>query len=119
MSILDNVSALCKERGLSIAALEDGAGLTPKSIGKWNKSLPSVDKAAKAAAFLGVPISRLLDGTDLQTEKAAAQEGDGSADDVILRFLRSLPKERVRGILLALEAPEEVLAALDHEEPRG
>lgn len=103
MSILDNVSALCKERGLSIAALEAGAGLTPKSIGKWNKSLPSIDKAAKAAAFLGVPISRLLDGTDLQAEKAAAPEGDVLSDKEreLIRRLRENP-ERLDALLAIL-----------------
>lgn len=119
MTILDNIDTILAELKMSRSALEKKAGIGRQSVEKWDKSIPRLDMILRVAEVLGVPLSRLLEGTELQTEKTATPEDDGSADDVILRFLRSLPKERLRGILLALEAPEEVLAALDREEPRG
>lgn len=53
--------------------------------------------------------------TGRKTEKTPSE--DGVEEDAIIRFLRSLPRDRLRGILLALEAPEDVLAALDQTEP--
>lgn len=117
--IVARIEALQKERGLRTDAMCKGAKVTPSAISQWRTGLTvaSVDKVQQFADFFGVSFVWLFTG--IETEKAATPEDDGSADDVILRFLRSLPKERLRGILLALEAPEEVLAALDHEEPRG
>ena len=116
---IDRVERLRVERGITKAEMYKGIGVSAAAFSQWKSGAHSIsDKAiTKAAQFFGVSEIWLLTG--IETEKAATPKGDGSADDVILRFLRSLPKERLRGILLALEAPEEVLAALDHEEPRG
>lgn len=114
---VNNIKDVCKERGITLAELEREIGVGNGIIAKWEFAprTPQIGLVLKIAECLDVPLTRIVYGD----EKAAAPEGDGNADDVILRFLRSLPKERLRGILLALEAPEEVLAALDREEPRG
>ena len=53
-------------------------------------------------------------------EKPTTPEGDGLSDfdRSILAFLHELPPERLRGILIALDAPSELLSALDREAPQ-
>lgn len=57
----DRIKALAKERGLSIAEVERRAGLSPNTIKKWDRSVPSVNKVASVAKCLGVTIENILD----------------------------------------------------------
>lgn len=101
---------------VSPTAAAVAAGLSNAAPTGWAKgAVPRKQNREKLCAYFGVP----LDYLDDETKKAAAPEGSGSADDVILRFLHSLSVERIRGLLVALDAPKEVLDALDREEPRG
>ena len=114
--ILDRIESLRIERGMSKEEVYKMMNVSPVSATHWRsgKNRISDNRVNLAAEGFGVDPVWLLTG--IETKKAATPEGDGESGDVILRFLRSLPKERVRGILLALDAPEEVLAALDREE---
>lgn len=57
--IYRNVVKLCKERGISIARLERETGIGNGTIGRWEKSSPSVDNAKKVADFFGVTLDSL------------------------------------------------------------
>lgn len=46
----------------------------------------------------------------------APNEGEADISSRLTEFFLSLPKDRLRGILLALGAPEELIAELDHQE---
>lgn len=115
---IDRVERLRVERGITKAEMYKGIGVSAAAFSQWKSGAHSIsDKAiTKAAQFFGVSEIWLLTG--IETEKAAAPEGDGDMQEII-QFLRSLPRDRVRGILLALEAPAEVLASLDREERQG
>lgn len=58
--IVDNVRSLCKERGMSISALEKAANLGNGTISRWGSSSPRVDSLLSVAKCLGVPLDRLL-----------------------------------------------------------
>lgn len=58
--ILENIEALCKERGLTVSALERTLGFGTGTIGKWKLSSPSVAKAKAVADFFKVSIDDLL-----------------------------------------------------------
>ena len=60
MTLLEKIKDLCTQQGLNIAQLEKQAGLTAKSISKWDQSSPSVDKVLKVADVLCVSIEELL-----------------------------------------------------------
>ena len=74
------------------------------------EQIPRMDKVQILADHYGVRLSDLL-----ETKKAPAEAE--ASEDVVIRFFRSLPLEQQRGILLALGAPPEVLAALDQQAP--
>ena len=87
-------------------------GVSKSNVSAYIKGeqIPRMDKVQILANHYGVSLSDLL-----ETKKAPAKAE--ANDEVIIRFIRSLPRERLRGILLALGAPKEVLAALDQQEP--
>ncbi len=59
--IYDNVKALCKERGLSISAVEKQAGLGNGTIRGWNESSPTIDNIQSVAKVLKVNVNKLLE----------------------------------------------------------
>ena len=60
MELLNLLKDLCKERGITIAQVERGAGLALTTIAKWNRITPGIDKVASVADYLGISIDELL-----------------------------------------------------------
>ena len=58
--IYDNISCLCKERGISIAKLERELGIGNGTIGKWANSSPTAEKLKRVADYFGVTVDSLL-----------------------------------------------------------
>lgn len=58
--IYKNIVKLCKDRGISIAKLEQKTGLGNGTIGKWVKKSPNVDNVKKVADFFGVTVDSLM-----------------------------------------------------------
>lgn len=58
--IHENVSKLCKKKGISIAKLERELGIGNGTIGRWGKSAPTVDNVKKVADYFGVKVDELL-----------------------------------------------------------
>jgi len=59
--IYDKIKELCKEKGMSVNAVEKKAGLSKGAISKWNNSTPSVENLNSVAKILKVKIDKLLD----------------------------------------------------------
>jgi transcriptional regulator with XRE-family HTH domain len=70
--IYQNIVCLCKKNGISIAKLEKEAGIGNGTIGRWEKSSPSVDNLKKVADHFGVTIDSLI-AVDMQS--AGGQDG--------------------------------------------
>lgn len=58
--LFDTVQKLCKDRNITIAALERECGLGNATIKKWSVSIPSGDRLSKVADFFGVSVDYLL-----------------------------------------------------------
>lgn len=58
--IFDNISRLCKERGISIARLERDCGLGNATIRGWAESSPRVENLQAVARVLGCTVDELL-----------------------------------------------------------
>ena len=58
--IFENVSKLCKEKGISIAKLEQESGLGNATIRGWTKSSPRVENLQAVARTLGCTVDDLL-----------------------------------------------------------
>lgn len=58
--LICNVKDLCKNKGITFAALERATGLSSGSLKKWGTNVPSVDKVKAVADYLGVTVDELL-----------------------------------------------------------
>ena len=54
------IKELCQEKGISVRQCERDAGISERTIARWDVSIPSVDKVMLVARSLGVPVSELL-----------------------------------------------------------
>ena len=58
--IFEKVQHLCKERGVSIWALESSIGVGNGTIGKWRSSSPRMETIKKVADYFGVTVDELI-----------------------------------------------------------
>lgn len=58
--LLRNISKLCKTAGVSISSLEKACSLGNGTIGRWEKSSPTVDNLKKVADYFGVTVDSLI-----------------------------------------------------------
>lgn len=109
MTILDNIDTILAELKMSRSALEKKAGIGRQSVEKWGKSIPRLDMILRVAEVLGVSLSRLLEGTELQTEKTATPEDDGFSKDEkeLIQIYRSCDPRRRKAMLDLLRSLEE------------
>ena len=60
MNLVSNIKRICKERGTTIMAVEEAAGLPKNSIYKWDQNNPAYTKVVAVAAVLEVPLDVLV-----------------------------------------------------------
>lgn len=68
--IYDNIKVLCEEQGLTVMALEQKAGLSNGTIGRWRTYNPGAIYLKKVADALGVTVDRLLEGVETNGKEA-------------------------------------------------
>ena len=56
----ERVKQTAKQKGVTLAALEQAIQVSPRSISKWDKMRPSIDKVAAVADILDVSVDYLL-----------------------------------------------------------
>jgi transcriptional regulator with XRE-family HTH domain len=59
--ILENITRLCKENGVSIARLERETGMGNGTISRWGNASPTIGNVKAVADFFGVTIDQLLE----------------------------------------------------------
>lgn len=62
--LYENIKAIGKAKGLSINKIETDLHLGKAVLSKWDKHRPSIDKVAKVAKYLEVPIEDLIKESD-------------------------------------------------------
>lgn len=62
------ISQMAKERGISIKALEEAAGLGNGAIGKWRTLKPNIGNLEKVANCLGVSVIDIIKNSEEKTE---------------------------------------------------
>lgn len=60
--LFENITALCKDRGITISRLEKEVGLGNATIRGWAQSSPKIDKLKKVADYFEVTLDDLLRG---------------------------------------------------------
>ena len=56
MKIYDKIKELCKEKGITITALEKELGFARGSLSKIDKNKPGIDRVQKLANYFGKPV---------------------------------------------------------------
>lgn len=59
--LFTKISALCKEKNISVAKLEQMAGLGNATIRRWDVSTPTVGNLKRVADELGCTVAELLE----------------------------------------------------------
>ena len=114
-SFVENVEILCLKKGVkpTVACRESGVGNSFLSDIKGNRrSTPSVAKVQMLADYLGVTTSELLGENKMPI--FLSEDGLNEKDGRLLTWFRSLPAEKQKAILIAQDAPEELVSDLDH-----
>lgn len=60
--IYKNIETKCREKGISVSALEKTVGLGNATIKGWSESSPKVENLKKVADFFGCTVDELLRG---------------------------------------------------------
>lgn len=124
---VNNIRQACALAGITLAELERELKYGNGVIAKWEKTkkAPPYDRLAEIADRFGLSVDDLSNPDYPAWEMAAAiakrktpisEDERHSEDDKVIEFLRSLPKDRLRGILLSQGAPADVIAELDQQE---
>lgn len=74
MTVTERIKEECSKNGLSPSAMEKKAGIANGSIGKWEKSNPSVENLSKIANILNVSIDYLYTGNKHEFYSKEEQE---------------------------------------------
>lgn len=61
--VLENISRLCKENGVSIARLERETGISNGTISRWGTSSPTLANVKAVADFFDVSVDDLMKST--------------------------------------------------------
>lgn len=98
----DRIKTLAQAKGLSIPALEERAGVSQSTIGKWKKVMPKADALYRVACILNTTVDYLLTGK----ERPAILTGDGRLDKIVNLLLSADPEtqERVGWVLTLAES---------------
>lgn len=67
MSIVDRIREAAKKKGITIPQLERELGFGNRSVYKWDKNSPSIDKIISVANFLNTSVSWIATGKDDST----------------------------------------------------
>ncbi len=113
MTVFERTKETAKQKGLSLVALEERAGLSEKSLYKWRKSNPSSENLQKVADILHVSTDYLLGRTDemspsstnnnpteLDIKKAIEQ-------DIVLAFDGKPISDKYKRIIIELLSEED------------
>ena len=124
MGIYDKIKRLCKEKGVSVSAVERELGFARGSLCKIDKNKPSGDRITKLANYFGKPLDFFVEGLEVQT---LGQQKE-YYDDETLEFAQALrDNPDLRALMkAAMDVPKEsqtsltqLLHSLKETNPNG
>lgn len=110
----DKFVNLCASIGKKPTPVAQELGISKGTVASWKRrgNDPTDAYLAKIANYFGVSVDELRG--DTENEKKPTAQGDGLSEftekeAAILKWFRSLPEEKRRAILIAQDAPKELL----------
>ena len=112
MQFYDDVFVpLCVAKGKSPSAALIDMGISKPTGTRWKQGhVPTTYTIKRIADYFGVDFDALKRG-EIIYKKPTTDEGDGLSekDERLLKWFRSLPPEKQKAILIAQDAPEDLL----------
>lgn len=107
-----------RSQGVTDTEMQRDMGLPAHSINKWmtGQTKSYRNYIYQISEYFNVSVAYLTGETDKKIPAAPEDDGLDAWDLKLLEFIHGLPADRLRGILLVLGAPEELLADLDRAE---
>jgi transcriptional regulator with XRE-family HTH domain len=102
MTTFELIKELAKKQGLSLAQLNDKAGLGKNSIYHWRTKTPSTDSLQKVADVLHVSVDYLLGNTD-DPSPNSPNVLDLSDDHIFMYQGHPIPEEDMETIRAILD----------------
>jgi transcriptional regulator with XRE-family HTH domain len=102
MTTFELIKELAKKQGLSLAQLNDKAGLGKNSIYHWRTKTPSTDSLQKVADVLHVSVDYLLGNTD-DPSPNSPNFPDLSDDHIFMYQGHPIPEEDMETIRAILD----------------
>ena len=100
MQLDQNISRICKEKGISIAKLERELGIANGTLNRWSAIKPSIYSVADVADYLGVSIDELCgrevkqDVLDQAIQFVQEQNKLSQEENMMLMMLRTMTDEQ-------------------------
>jgi len=114
LAFYDKFVNLCASIGEKPTPVAQKLGISKGTVASWKRrgNDPTDAYLAKIANYFGVSVDDLRG--DSENEKKPTAQGDGLSEftekeAAILKWFRSLPEEKRRAILIAQDAPKELL----------
>lgn len=109
--MLQKIKELCKEKGLRIEDLEAALGIANKSIYRWDRTNPGIDKVQLVADYFGISVDYLL-GNEKDKEQILQEAFDNRPE---MRMLFSVAEnaskediEKAIKIIQALKGDDQI-----------
>lgn len=111
MTFYQKYVALCTERGEKPSPAAQKMGISKTTVNRWKKGGGATDASLQTIAnYFNVSVEYLKEDEADEQKKVTAQGGDLSDyDSALLTWFHSLPEEKRRAILIAQDAPKELL----------
>lgn len=91
---MTTIKNLCKERKISMSALEKETGIGRRSIYNWERNSPSIDKVVAVADYFNVSVDQLLGRTVPHSSDTPAQGlARPTIDTQLLKLAHQLNEE--------------------------
>ena len=113
MTFYQKYVSLCTDCKISPSAAAQKMGISKTTVHRWKNGGGVTDANLQIIAnYFGVSVDDLRE--DTENEKKPTAQGDGLSEFTekevaILKWFRSLPEEKSRAILIAQDAPKELL----------
>lgn len=59
-NLVEKISELCKRRGISLAQLERDCNLKARTVYRWDRNIPSVERVRIVADYLNTTVDELV-----------------------------------------------------------
>lgn len=116
MQIYDRIKKLCKQKGVSITAVEAELGFARGSLSKIDKNKPSMEKVEKLASYFNTSTKYIMAGEESETDRFSLKPRDRKEITAILSNTRQMleqPGLMFDGEPASQESIDSILSAME------